>query len=70
MAACLMGGATFGAWKLLCRATASRLALFCVPAAVAMGVYALLVVKMKLITYEDCMLLPHGEKLAKRLRVK
>lgn len=70
LAACLMGGATFGAWKLLCRATASRLALFCVPAAVAMGVYALLVVKMKLITYEDCMLLPHGEKLAKRLRVK
>ncbi len=70
LAAGIMGAAAFGSWKLLGRVTHSRPVLMLAPIAIALGVYALLTVKMKLITYEDCMLLPHGEKLAKKLRVK
>ena len=36
---------------------------------VAVLVYALMVILLKVITYDDCMLLPKGEKIAKILRI-
>jgi stage V sporulation protein B len=36
----------------------------------AVGVYAILVLALKIITYEDCLLLPKGEKIAKLLRIE
>ena len=38
--------------------------------AVAAVVYVVLVIVLKVITYDDCMLLPAGEKIAKLLRVR
>ena len=38
--------------------------------AVAVAVYVILVYAFRIITYDDCMLLPGGEKLAKLLRVQ
>ena len=37
---------------------------------VAAVVYVVLVIALKVITYDDCMLLPGGEKIAKILRVR
>ena len=37
---------------------------------VAVIVYALLVIVLKAITYDDCMLLPKGDKIAKILRIR
>ena len=37
---------------------------------VAVIVYALLVIALKAITYDDCMLLPKGDKIAKILRIR
>ena len=36
----------------------------------AVIVYAIFVVVLRCITYEDCMLLPKGEKIAKILHIK
>ena len=36
----------------------------------AVGVYVILVLALKIITYEDCLLLPKGEKIAKLLRIE
>lgn len=69
VASVLMGGATFGAWKLLSLVTHSRIVLCGGPIVVAVAVYVLLVYKMKIITYQDCMLLPKGEQIAKFLKV-
>ena len=47
----------------------SRLILCGAPIAVGVAVYALAAVKIKVITREDCLLLPKGEKIAKLLRL-
>ena len=36
----------------------------------SVAVYAVMVVLLRIITLEDCMLLPKGEKLAKLLKIK
>ena len=50
---------TFG-WKLGCLASL----------VFAVVLYAVLVVALRCVTYEDCMLLPKGEKIAKILRIR
>ena len=37
---------------------------------VAVLVYVVLIIVLKVLTYEDCLLLPKGEKIAKILRVR
>ena len=69
LAAVPMGLVCFAVWKALALVTDSRLFLCAVPIAVGVVVYALLVVKLRIITYADCMLLPKGEKIAKFLRL-
>ena len=36
----------------------------------AVIIYAVLVIALRIITYEDCMLLPKGNKIAKILRIR
>ena len=70
IASALMGGATFlvyrvlssrlGSWKLSCL----------VSLAFAVVLYAVLAVALQCVTYEDCMLLPKGEKIAKLLKIQ
>lgn len=69
LAAAIMGVATFClytflaarlGWKLSCLASL----------AFAVCLYAVLVVALRCVTYEDCMLLPKGEKIAKILRIR
>ena len=70
LAACVMGvfvsGALFGLKAL---GMSSRIILCGVPIAVGVAVYALAAVKFKVITREDCLLLPKGEKIAKLLKL-
>jgi len=47
----------------------SRLVLCALPIAVGVVVYALAAVKLKVVTREDCLLLPKGEKIAKLLKL-
>ena len=47
----------------------SRLILCGAPIAVGVLVYAIAAVKIKVITREDCLLLPKGEKIAKLLKL-
>ena len=47
----------------------SRLILCGAPIAVGVLVYVLAAVKLKVVTREDCLLLPKGEKIAKLLRL-
>lgn len=67
-AAAIMGGATF----LLVRVLSGFLSgkLVCLAAlAFAVVLYLILVVFLRCITYEDCLLLPKGDKIAKILRI-
>ena len=70
LAACVMGvfvsGALFGLKAL---GITSRLILCGAPIAIGVVVYALAAVKFKVITREDCLLLPKGEKIAKLLKL-
>lgn len=69
ISAIVMGGAAFLAYRLLWKFVASY-AICCLGAiAVAVVVYLLLVILFKALTYEDCLLLPKGEKIAKILRI-
>lgn len=70
LAAAVMGLATYGVKTLLGRITSSHLVLCVVPIAVAVAVYLVMVVVLKVITYSDCMLLPKGKKIAKLLRIE
>ena len=49
-----------GSWKLSCL----------VSLAFAVVLYAVLAVALQCVTYEDCMLLPKGEKIAKLLKIQ
>ncbi len=69
-ASLVMGGAAWAAHGLLFRVLGSN-ALSCLGGmAAAVAVYAVMVVLLRIITLEDCMLLPKGEKLAKLLKIK
>ena len=69
LAAIVMGVVAFFAYGLLWNYLASY-AICCIGAiGVAVLVYFLLVILLKAITYEDCLLLPKGEKIAKILRI-
>lgn len=70
IAALVMGVAAYLANELLAKVISSA-AVCCLGAIVAaVIIYALLVVVLKAITYEDCLLLPKGEKIAKVLRLQ
>ena len=69
LAAVLMGAVAYMVNGFLCAYIPEKLA--CVVAIGAAGVaYAVLVLALRIITYDDCMLLPAGEKIAKILRVR
>ena len=69
LAAVLMGAVTFGAYRLAGRILSPKLA--CLLALViAVVCYAVLVVLLRCITYQDCLLLPKGEKIAKLLHLR
>ncbi len=69
LAALLMGGVAWLSYALLQKLIAS-IALCCLGAiAVAVVSYLLLVIAFRALTYEDCLLLPKGEKIAKILRI-
>lgn len=68
-ASVIMGAAAFGAYALASRLIGLQM-LRCLGAICAAGlVYLVLAVVMKLITLDDCALLPKGDKIAKLLRI-
>ncbi len=69
-ASLVMGAAAWAAAGLLGRVVSSNTIVCLGAIALACVVYAILVVAMRIVTREDCMLLPKGEKLAKILRVR
>ena len=70
LASALMGAATFMVYRVLAHYLPS-VKLACLAALVfAVCVYLVLAVALRCITYEDCMLLPKGEKIAKILRIR
>ena len=69
VAAIAMGIVAYFGYDLLSRVIAS-VAVACLGAiAAAAIVYLLLVILLKAITYDDCLLLPKGEKIAKFLKI-
>lgn len=69
LASVLMGIVAWVAYGVLSRLLPDKLS--CVGAIGAAGiVYVILVIALRVITYEDCMLLPAGEKIARILRVR
>lgn len=70
VAAVAMGAVAYFGYYLLSRVIAS-VAVACLGAiAAAAVVYLLLVILLKAITYDDCLLLPKGEKIAKILKIQ
>ena len=70
LAALLMGGAAYAGYGALSRIISAQ-RLCCLGAICVAGVlYLLLVVVMKIITLDDCALLPKGDKIASILRIK
>lgn len=70
LAAVPMGLCAFLSWKALGQIVTSRLLLCGIPVALGAAVYVFLVWKLKILTYEDCLLLPKGEKIAKILKLE
>ena len=69
LASAIMGGATFMAYRVLSDTLGWKLG--CLAALVfAVVLYAVLAVALRCVTYEDCMLLPKGDKIAKILRIR
>ena len=70
LAAAIMGVITYAAWfGLKYIGIGSRLILCGAPILVGVVVYVLAAVKIKVVTREDCLLLPKGEKIAKLLKL-
>jgi stage V sporulation protein B len=70
LAAALMGVLTYGAWYgLTALGITSRVILCGAPIAVGVVVYVVCVVLFKVLTREDCLLLPKGAKIAKILKL-
>ena len=70
LASAIMGAATFMVYRVLSRAISSWKLACLLSLAFAVVLYAVLVVFLRCLTYEDCMLLPKGEKIAKILRIR
>ena len=70
LAAAIMGAATFMVYRVLSGALSSWKLACLASLAFAVVLYAVLVVALRCLTYEDCMLLPKGEKIAKILRIR
>ncbi len=69
VASALMGAAAYGAYAGISRFIGSQ-KLCCLGAICAAGlVYLVLVIVMKIITLDDCALLPKGDRIAKLLRI-
>ncbi|MGM9549573.1 MAG: oligosaccharide flippase family protein [Faecousia sp.] len=69
-AAAIMGVLAWGAlWVLKAAGITSRLILCALPIAVGVISYCFAAVKLKVVTREDCLLLPKGEKIAKLLKL-
>ena len=70
LASCIMGVAVWLSWWCLSTAgVGSRVLLAGLPVAMGMVAYVLAAIALKVITKEDCMLLPKGEKIAKILKL-
>ena len=70
LAALVMGCLTWLSWAGLKHlGVSSRLVLCALPILVGVVVYCFMVVKLKVITRADCLLLPKGEKIAKLLKL-
>ena len=70
LASCIMGVAVWLSWWCLSMSgLTSRVLLAGIPIAVGGIVYVLAAIVLKVITKEDCMLLPKGEKIAKILKL-
>ena len=70
LASAIMGAATFMVYRVLSNAISSWKLVCLLSLAFAVVLYAVLVVFLRCLTYEDCMLLPKGEKIAKILRIR
>ena len=69
-AAAVMGLAAFFLNKVLSKFLPSASLACLVAIAVAAMIYLSLVIVFKAITYDDCILLPKGEKIAKILKIR
>lgn len=69
-ASLVMGAATWAASGLLSRFLSSNTLVCLGSIALACVVYAIMVLALRIITREDCMLLPKGEKIARFLRIR
>ena len=70
LAAAIMGACVYGVLQLLMKlGISSRLILCGIPICVGVAVYAVAAIALKVITREDCLLLPKGAKIAKLLRL-
>ena len=70
LASAIMGAATFMVYRVLSNVISSWKLACLLSLAFAVVLYAVLVVFLRCLTYEDCMLLPKGEKIAKILRIR
>ena len=70
LSSAIMGAATFMVYRVLSNAISSWKLACLLSLAFAVVLYAVLVVFLRCLTYEDCMLLPKGEKIAKILHIK
>ncbi len=70
LAAAIMGAVTYGLWYAMKAAGIGSRVLLCgVPILAGVAVYAVLAIRLKAITREDCLLLPKGEKIARVLHL-
>ena len=73
LAACVMGAAVLLSWRGLSAlgltGLTGRVVLAGVPVAIGFVVYVLAAIVLKVVTREDCLLLPKGEKIAKLLKL-
>ena len=70
LASLIMGAAVWLSWRCLSMlGLSSRVLLAGLPVAVGIVVYALSAIVLKVITREDCLLLPKGKKIAKILKL-
>ena len=70
LSSAIMGAVTFMVYRVLSNAISSWKLACLLSLAFAVVLYAVLVVFLRCLTYEDCMLLPKGEKIAKILRIR
>ena len=70
LAALLMGAATVLSYRVLARLVSSNTVACLGALVIAVIAYAILVLALQCITYEDCMLFPKGEKIAKILHIR